>query len=62
MFYCTLLYYEPKQHESKETVFDAWEHCRKQTRSIEVLYKNDQDQNVLAKVHFRVYDTVSCKQ
>ena len=68
--YLTILWYlEPKQYESKETVTewernlcDAWEHCRKETRSIEVLYKNDQDQKVLAKVHFRVYDTVSCTQ
>ena len=68
--YLTILWYlEPKQYESKETdteserdFYDAWEYCKDQTRSIEVLYKNDQDQNVLAKVHFRVYDTVSCTQ
>ena len=61
--YLTILWYlEPKQHEWERNLCDAWEHCRKQTRSIEVLYKNDQDQKVLAKVHFRVYDTVSCTQ
>ena len=39
---------------------EAWEHCKKSSKSIEVLYKNeDEDKKVLAKVHFRSYSSVS---
>ena len=38
----------------------AWEHCKKSSKSIEVLYKNeDEDKKVLAKVHFRLHPSVS---
>lgn len=39
---------------------DAWNHCKKWSKSIEVLYKSeDKDEKVLAKVHFRTYPSVS---
>ena len=39
-------------------LYEAWEDCKKDSKSIEVLYKNDENKKVLAKVHFRTYDTV----
>ena len=46
---------ESKNDELKE----AWNHCQKWSKSIEVIYENDEDQKVLAKVHFRSYPAVS---
>jgi len=38
----------------------AWKHYEKQSKSVEVFYKNDDEgKKVLAKVHFRCYQTVS---
>lgn len=46
-----------KHHDDLE---EAWDHCKKQSKCIEVLYKNeDEDQKVLATVHFRSYSSVS---
>jgi len=38
---------------------EAWSHCKKWSKSIELFYHNEQDQKVLAKVHFRSYPAVS---
>ena len=38
----------------------AWDFCSKSSKSIEVLYKNEEeDEKVLAKVHFRSSPSVS---
>ena len=66
-FTCNFEYYlEPKKCESKEDgttkefdLWEAWKHYKDNSKSIEVLYKNDENQKVLAKVHFRTCDTVS---
>ena len=37
-----------------ETDFkEAWEYCEKYTRSVEILYTNENNQKTLANVHFR---------
>jgi len=38
---------------------EAWNHCQKWSKSVEVIYENEDDQKVLAKVHFRSYPSVS---
>ena len=65
-----MLCIEPKGNGSKNTqeaksyedlAKDAWDYCSKSSKSIEVLYKNeDEDKKVLAKVHFRSCPSVSC--
>lgn len=59
-------YSEPKPCESKNAVEtkhddlkEAWDYCKKSSKSIEVLYRNDDDEKVLAKVHFRSDPSVS---
>lgn len=32
---------------------EAWEHCYRNSKSVEILYENEDDQKTLAKVHFR---------
>ena len=57
---------KPKNMHALETKCDddllkeAWEHCEESSKSIEVLYENkDEDEKVLAKVHFKAYSSVS---
>lgn len=58
---------EPKSSGSKDPIearcdadlTDAWNHCQKYTKSIEILYENDNNQRTLAKVHFRFNPKVS---
>ena len=38
---------------------EAWNYCHKWSKSVEVVYENEDDQKVLAKVHFRSYPSVS---
>ena len=46
--------------ESTDDLEQAWKHCSKWSKSIEVFYKkDDEDKKVLAKVHYRFYPTVS---
>jgi len=46
--------------ESTNDLEQAWKHCSKWSKSIEVFYKkDDEDKKVLAKVHYRFYPTVS---
>ena len=45
------------KHEHLSEIAKAWSFCEKQSKCIEVLYKDKDDedgQTVLAKVHFRV--------
>lgn len=44
--------------EYNEGLKKAWKCCKSQSKSIEVIY-NDDDQKVLAKVHFRTDPLVS---
>ena len=47
-------------NRDNDLINKAWEHCKKSSKSIEVLYKSeDEDKYVLAKVHFRSYPSVS---
>ena len=39
-------------------IIKIWTICEKQSKSIEVSYKNDDGETTLAKVHFRVPKTV----
>ena len=32
---------------------EAWKDCERNSRSVEILYENEQNQKVLANVHFR---------
>ena len=58
---------EPQSSGSKDPIEtkcdadleDAWDYCRKYTKSIELLYENDDNQKTLAKVHFRFNSKVS---
>jgi len=62
-----IIYSEPATVESKDPVksryhsdlTEAWNHCKKWSKSIELFYHNDDDEKVLAKVHFRSYPAVS---
>ncbi|XP_065910466.1 inositol 1,4,5-trisphosphate-gated calcium channel ITPR1-like [Dysidea avara] len=40
-------------------ITEAWSFCEKQSKCIEVLYKDNEGQTTLAKVHFRVQDKLS---
>jgi len=53
-----IFYSEPATVESKDLT-EAWNHCKKWSKSIELFYHNDNDEKVLAKVHFRSYPAVS---
>ena len=53
-----IFYSEPAAVESKDLT-EAWNHCKKWSKSIELFYHNDNDEKVLAKVHFRSYPAVS---
>ena len=67
--YCSKCFVGPKSSDAKnaietkhddDLIKEAWDHCEKSSKSIEVLYKNeDEDKKVLAKVHFRSYPAVS---
>ena len=39
-----------------EEIDNGWKFCEKQSKSIEVSYKNDHGEQTLAKVHFRDHD------
>ena len=32
---------------------EAWDYCEKNTKNVEILYVNEDNQKALAKVHFR---------
>lgn len=53
---------EPKMHKRSSNPIEikcdadlkeAWEHCCKNSKSVELLYENEDSQKTLAKVHFR---------
>lgn len=51
---------ETKQSKNDDNLQKAWEHCKTKSKSIEVFYKNEEeDKKILAKVHFRLYSSVS---
>ena len=61
------MYIEPKGSKNngeaksyEDFAKDAWEFCSKSSKSIEVLYKNEEKgKKILAKVHFRSSPSVS---
>ena len=61
MLLTCFLYSEPVTVGSKDPKYltEAWNYCKKWSKGIEVLYHNEEDQKVLAKVHFRYYPAVS---
>lgn len=50
---------DPIEAKCDEDLEDAWGYCQKYTKSIELLYENDEHQKTLAKVHFRFDPKVS---
>ena len=38
---------------------EAWEYCKENSKSVEILYENEHNQKTLAKVHFRFDPNVS---
>jgi len=38
---------------------EAWDYCHRNSKSVELLYKNEDNQTTLAKVHFRFDPKVS---
>ena len=49
---CCILYIAPKE---TDCAYDAWEFCKSNTHSIEIAYKNEEDQEeIITKVHFNV--------
>ena len=42
----------------KEEFDKAWEYCKTNSKSVEILYENEDNQKILAKVHFRFYPEV----
>jgi len=50
---------DPIEAKCEADLGDAWDHCQKYTKSIEILYENNDNQKTLAKVHFRFNPKVS---
>ena len=44
---------DPIQVKCNADLREAWEHCNKNSKSVEILYENEDSQKTLAKVHFR---------
>ena len=62
MIFSVVLIIEPKTHKESNNpveikcdadLKEAWEHCSRNSKSVEVLYENEDNQKTLAKVHFR---------
>ena len=51
---------DPIKAAQCETDFkEAWEYCEKNIKSVEIFYVNENNQKVLAKVHFRFNSKVT---